>query len=302
MSSSIEILRAAPLSTIQDSGRPGMLRYGIAASGPMDRAAFARAGAWLGTAGPAGIEFTRAGLDLVVTEGTIGVAADGGLFTASVNDRQLGWPTRAVLRAGDRLSITPGASGNYGYLRFDAELDLMPVLGSRSTNLTAGLGGLAGRALVPGDRLTFGDKLPTTRSPHPQPTPIEDGPLRILWGLHADLFPGAMRQRVLTEAFTVSSRLDRMGVGLDDPHRVFEGWTSLSLISDAIVPGDIQILGNGTPTVLMRDHQTVGGYPRIATIISADLDRFAQQRPGAAITFTAVSPDHARRIFEGTRT
>jgi biotin-dependent carboxylase-like uncharacterized protein len=300
VSARIEILRAAPLTTIQDAGRPGTLRYGIAASGPMDRAAFVRAAGWLGTAGRAGLEFTRAGLDFAVIDGTIGVAADGGDFTAVVNDRQLGWPTRAVLRAGDRLSITPGQSGNYGYLRFDAELDLMPVLGSMSTNLTAGLGGVAGRGLVPGDRLTFGDKLPTTRSPHPQPAPIEDGPLRILWGLHADLFPAAIRQRFLTEAFTVSARLDRMGVGLDDPHRVFEGWTSLSLISDAIVPGDIQILGNGTPTVLMRDHQPVGGYPRIATILSADLDRFAQLRPGTAITFTAVSPDHARRILEGT--
>lgn len=302
MSSSIEILRAAPLTTIQDEGRPGMFRYGIAASGPMDRAAFARAGGWLGNAGGAGIEFTRAGLDLVVAEGTIGVAADGGSFTASVNDRQLNWPTRAVLRTGDRLSITPGPLGNYGYLRFDAELDLEPVLGSKATNLTAGLGGLEGRGLLPGDRLTFGDKLPATRSPHPQPEPDPEGPLRILWGLHADLFPASMRQRFLGESFTISTRLDRMGVGLDDPHRVFEGWAALSLISDAIVPGDIQILGNGTPTVLMRDHQTVGGYPRIATIISADLDRFAQQRPGAAITFTAVSPDHARRILEGTRT
>jgi allophanate hydrolase subunit 2 len=85
-----------------------------------------------------------------------------------------------------------------------------------------------------------------------------------------------------------------MGVRLRDPGGVFAGQRRLSLVSDAIVPGDIQILGDGVPIVLMRDHQPTGGYPRIATVVSADLDRFAQMRPGAPVRFRPVTLEHAR--------
>jgi len=92
----------------------------------------------------------------------------------------------------------------------------------------------------------------------------------------------------------VSQNLDRMGVRLTDTAGIFRTRPRLMLVSDAIVPGDIQILGDGTPTVLMRDHQPTGGYPRIATIVSADLDRFAQIRPGTEVRFQPVSLEHAR--------
>ena len=85
-----------------------------------------------------------------------------------------------------------------------------------------------------------------------------------------------------------------MGVRLSDPTGVFSGQRKLSLVSDAIVPGDIQILGDGTPIVLMRDHQPTGGYPRVATVVSADLDRFAQMRPGTELRFRPVTLEHAR--------
>lgn len=301
MSAGLIVRRAGPLVTVQDAGRPGALRYGIAGSGPMDRAAFARAGGWLGGAASAGLEVTRTGVELELETGTLGVAGDGGGFVAMVNGQRRDWPMRVVLKPGDRLDISPGDWGNYGYLRFDAELDLPSMLGSCATNATAGLGGLEGRALIAGDRLRFGDSVPPRPSTHPRPVEAGGGAIRVMWGLHADLFPAELRDRFLSERFVVSQRLDRMGVGLDDPGRVFAGWTSLSLVSDAIVPGDIQIVGDGAPTVLMRDHQPVGGYPRIATVISADLDRFAQLRPGSDIRFEAVSPDHARRIVEETR-
>jgi allophanate hydrolase len=93
--------------------------------------------------------------------------------------------------------------------------------------------------------------------------------------------------------------MDRMGVRLDDIEGVFADVAGLSLVSDAIVPGDIQILGDGTPVVLMRDHQPTGGYPRIATIISADLDRFAQMRPGTRVTFESVTLAHAQNLRTG---
>jgi allophanate hydrolase subunit 2 len=106
-----------------------------------------------------------------------------------------------------------------------------------------------------------------------------------------------VRQAFAENGFVVSMHLDRMGVRLGDPAGVFAGAPILSLVSDAIVPGDIQILGDGTPIVLMRDHQPTGGYPRIATVISADLDRFAQLRPGTQLAFAPVSLHKARQLY-----
>lgn len=264
----LTILRAGPLTTVQDAGRFGMLRHGISASGPMDRAAFTAAGAALPSAGTAGIEFTQ-GLAFEV---------DGPLTIAA--------PETRGLKAGDRVELPP-AAGNYGYLRFDREMEAAPVLGSRSTNVAVGLGGYKGRALKAGDRIAFGE---VGRPEAGRVASIGEGPLRVVWGIHADLFDAEVRERFLAGAFVVTTSLDRMGVRLEDRAGVFRDQRRLTLVSDAIVPGDIQILGDRTPIVLMRDHQPTGGYPRIATIVSADLDRFAQMRPGSELTFRAVRP------------
>ncbi len=263
----ITILRVGPLTTLQDAGRFGMLRHGISASGPMDRGAFGAAGVALLLAGSTGIEFTQG----------LAFEADGPLTVATPEVREL--------KAGERVELPP-APGNYGYVRFDREIEIAPVLGSRSTNVTVGLGGYKGRALKAGDRIVLGGE------GRPEPPPPEasggEGPLRVIWGIHADLFDAGLRQRFTETAFRVTTSLDRMGVKLEDPAGLFRDQQKLGLVSDAIVPGDIQILGDGTPIVLMRDHQPTGGYPRIATIVTADLDRFAQLRPGTAVSFLPV--------------
>lgn len=296
-SAELRILRAAPAVTIQDAGRAGQLRFGVGASGPMDRLGFERAGRWLGAAGSAGLEFGPAGLSFVLDSKRAQAAFDGGAFTLTVNGRRQKWPAVIKLTPGDVVDITPGAWGNYGYVRFDREMDVPMVLGSRSTSLVAGLGGLQGRALVAGDILglaqidALGQRQKPTERVRPEPAPI-----RVLWGLHADLFEAGVRQAFVEKPFAVSQRLDRMGVRLNDAEGVFAGEPVLSLVSDAVVAGDIQILGDGTPIVLMRDHQPTGGYPRIATVISADLDRFAQMRPGETVRFAPVTPQAAHAL------
>lgn len=286
----IVITRAGPLATLQDAGRFGMLAHGISASGPMDRGAFAAGGALLPRAGRTAIEFTTAGLAFRA-EGLLRVGCAGGQFSLSVNGNPREWPAQLGLDEGDEVEITPGPAGNYGYLRFDREIDFPPLLGSWSTNLTVGLGGFKGRALKAGDRVAFGAPGTTATS---VVAALSDGPIRVLWGLHADLFDPLVRSDFTTDGFTISTGLDRMGVRLSDPRQIFRRHRRLNLVSDAIVPGDIQILGDGTPIVLMRDHQPTGGYPRIATVISADLDRFAQMRPGAEVRFQPVTLEHAR--------
>ncbi|MGN6488016.1 MAG: biotin-dependent carboxyltransferase family protein [Devosia sp.] len=289
--SRIRMTRAGPLTTLQDAGRPGLLAQGVSASGPMDRGGFERAGVWLGGAGRTGIEFTS-GIAFEVEAGTLAMAADGGGFGLEVNGKAVAWPARAVLRAGDTVEVRPGGWGNWGYLRFGCEVDVEPVLGSRSTNSVAGLG----KALAVGDTVAFGAEAVRKAAPHPRPYEPSTGPIRVLWGLHADLFEPAVRRRFVAEPFRVSAGMDRMGIRLEDPGGVFREQRALSLVSDAIVPGDLQILGDGTPIVLMRDHQPTGGYPRIATVASADLDRFAQLRPGTEVRFEPVTLAHARGL------
>lgn len=299
----VRILRAGPATTIQDAGRFGYLRHGISASGPMDAGAFGAAGRMLPVAGTAGIEFTRAGMEFTV-DGPVTAAFAGGDFSLARNGTAVAWPAVLPLATGDRIAVTPGAAGNYGYVRFAAEIDVPVVLGSRATHLVAGLGGWKGRALRAGDVLPFTplvDGIGRAGAPATEKSARDDGPIRILWGLHADLFTPGVRQAFLAATFTVSTRLDRMGVRLGDPAGVFAGAPVLSLVSDAIVPGDIQILGDGTPIVLMRDHQPTGGYPRIATVISADLDRLAQLRPGATLAFAPVTLHKAQDFLRDGR-
>lgn len=293
MTATLLITRAGPLATIQDAGRFGMLAHGISASGPMDRSAYDLAGR-LAAAPSGAIETTTAGLDFRVDSGACTMGFAGGAFVVRRNGEPLDWPGATALEAGDRIAITPGAAGNYGYLRFDARLDIPTVMGSMATNSRARIGGLEGRPLVAGDRLRLLDS--AAAEPSLAAGLDGEGPIRVIWGLHADLFESA-RDRFVTTPFKISSRMDRMGVRLDDPSDVFTGSAALSLVSDAVVPGDIQILGDGTPIVLMRDHQPTGGYPRIATIVAADLDRFAQLRPGSAVAFVSVGVEHAHQLL-----
>jgi len=291
----IIIERAGPLVTIQDAGRFGYLAHGISASGPMDAGAFRRAGMLAGSGEAAGIEFSMLGLDLLVADGEALMGWDGGRFEVSINGQKQNWPGSARLVAGDRMSISAGTVGNYGYLRFGGEIDVPAVMGSGATSLRVRIGGLEGRALKAGDRLGLvGEGVaPAAVSP----TNTADGPIRFVWGLHAEVFDAALRDQFVTSAFRISSMMDRMGVRLRDEARVFAEARILSLVSDPVVVGDIQILGDGTPIVLGRDHQPTGGYPRIGTIISADLDRFFQLRPNAEVMFAPVGLDHAQALL-----
>nr|WP_295885948.1 biotin-dependent carboxyltransferase family protein [uncultured Devosia sp.] len=302
MSAVLSLLRAGPLTSVQDGGRFNMLRHGISASGPMDRRAFELSGKLAG-GGAGGIEFTTAGLELRLSSGRCRVGFAGGDFVVRHNGTKLDWPGSVALVEGDIIAVTPGSRGNYGYLRFDGSIDLQPVLGSIATSSRARLGGLDGRSLRVGDVITLGGGDKDTGTPAvPEATRPSGGPIRVTWGLHADLFPQGLRQRFVEAEFVISSRLDRMGVRLGDPKGVFADAAILSLASDAIVPGDIQILGDGTPIVLMRDHQPTGGYPRIATVVTADLDRLAQMRPGTTVAFAPVTVEHAHALLRSRET
>lgn len=295
MSAAIIIERAGPLTTLQDAGRFDYLAQGISASGPMDCAAFRRAGLFAGAGEGAGIEFSMLGIDLLLSESELSLGWDGGTFQVAFNGKPHNWPGGLRLKKGDRLNISSGKGGNYGYLRFGGNVDVPNLLGSRSTSLRARIGGLEGRVLTAGDtlRIIGEGEMPSM----PGPAPTADGPIRFIWGLHADVFDAAIREKFVTSRFRISSMMDRMGVRIRDESGVFAEARILSLVSDPVVVGDIQILGDGTPIVLGRDHQPTGGYPRIGTVISADLDRFFQLRPNAEIAFSPIGLDHAQALL-----
>ncbi|MCB1516739.1 MAG: biotin-dependent carboxyltransferase family protein [Hyphomicrobiaceae bacterium] len=289
----LEISAAPPLATVQDEGRFGKLAYGISASGPLDRYGFAKAGEILDGKAGAALELAGGRFSARVLGGTIRAAGSGGTFAISVNGKARGWNSRIVVKDGDEIEITPGKSGNFAYLRFDHELDVPMVMGSRSTNLIAALGGLDDRNLRAGDQIELTE---ITAPSHTLPlTPEPEGPIRFIWGIHTDFLPNELLNAFCESPFSVSHQIDRMGLRLNDEAGIFRNLEALHLVSDAVVPGDVQILGDGTPVVLMRDHQPTGGYPRIATIVPDDLSRLAQMRPGTELSFEPISLDRWER-------
>lgn len=288
----LAIVFAAPLVTVQDAGRPGLMRFGVPASGPVDRAAFALANAALGNPpGRAAVEVSPGGLVLDCRSGGVTVALVGEGFSLSVNAARSEGAAVVTVRAGQRLSVRPGQRGSWAVLAFAGEIAAPVWLGSRATHSQSGLGG---GLLVTGGRLTIdeAEELPGREGPIPVPPtgpPLER--VRVVLGPQDRFFATETLAVVLVSDFAVTGARDRMGVRLSGPPLPVAA--ALDMPSAPVTRGSVQVAGDGVATVLLADHQTTGGYPRIATVIAPDLDRFAQLRPGARFRFVSVTPSGA---------
>ncbi|MEO1090192.1 MAG: urea amidolyase [Pseudomonadota bacterium] len=284
-------------TTVQDLGRPGFQRNGVAEGGAVDPVAVWEGAALLGQPPElAALEMVGLGGRYRAFGGAVRVALTGAPFAAERGGgRAAPWRGSFVLEDGEVLTIGGALTGGYGYLHVGGGVDVAPVLRSLSTHLRAGFGGFGGRALRKGDRLIVGvddgqpGELELSDLPNDPPNRI-----RVLWGVQAEEFSAAERERFLASTFEVTPQRDRMGVRLAHDGEPFVTERSLTLISDAVVLGDVQVPGDGRAVVLLADRQPTGGYPRIATVISADLAAFAQLPPGAAFHFVAV--DHATAV------
>lgn len=296
MTSRLDIISCGPSLTLQDRGRPGYLACGVSAGGAMDLRALAEGQGLLGnSADCAAIEMVGTGGRFSPSGGSVWIALTGAAFRVSVGGIPVKWRTAFRLEEGQVLDIGPGLEGNYGYLSVGGGFDVLPVLGSRATQPRAGIGGVEGRPLKAGDRLPVGPSghLPESPLILPPADYFNAAVIRVLWGAQAHLFPDDERSRFTETRFRISASMDRMGVRLEtgaDPIRTDSG---LVAISDSVVLGDLQVPGNGRPIALMADRQPTGGYPRIATIISADIPSFAQLRPGTEVQFRAVDEAEA---------
>ncbi|WP_112310258.1 5-oxoprolinase subunit C family protein [Pseudogemmobacter bohemicus] len=278
---------AGPHVSIQDAGRPGWARFGVPQSGAMDRLALRAANAALGNPPDAPvIEISRGGLQIGCEAGEIGFALAGGGFMLEHAGKHPGSWSRGILRAGESLAIRPGYWGNWCCLAFAGRLSLRQWLGSVATHGPSGLGG---GILVAGTRLDF-DQIRQQPDLAPRfPCPVLARPrqvLRVTQGPQERYFPAEALRELYEGPWRVTSAADRMGTRLRGP--AIAPRAPLDMASEPLARGSVQVAGDGVATILTADHQTTGGYPRIATVLDCDLDAFAQTAPGRIVAFEPV--------------
>src|SRR5476649_2713376 len=271
----LKVISPGVFSQIQDRGRYGYAHYGVPASGPMDPVASRLANAVVGNdPNAAVVELTASGGQYLIMEGSC-LLCIGGDVPASANGVMLAPWVSHRLKAGSELRLGIMRQGMRAYLAFAGGIDVEPVLGSRATLTRAGLGGWHGRALQKGDELPLlspaGSRGRRYCSHHLLERLYPQGPLAVIAGPQQDAFPPSAFYDFTHSRYRISAQADRMGYRLAGaPLSHLRG---ADMVSDAVVPGSIQVPGNGQPIVALHDRKTTGGYPKIATIISADLPR-----------------------------
>jgi len=302
---SVFVERAGFLTSVQDLGRMGFRELGVSSGGALDSFGLRVANLLLGNAdGAAGLEITLGGLQLRFEDERV-VAWCGGEFDVRIGSRALPAGHAGLVTAGEKLKIGAPKVGCRSWLSISGGIYVAPVLGSRSTDLRASFGGFEGRSLHDGDVLPLGarpgsptpaEDISSWTAPHDWVSPAKPKPiLRFIRGVDWNCFDTSTLQRLTSEAFTVSFDSDRMGVRLEGPElkRVDDS----DLISEAVSPGTIQVPPSGKPILLLGDCQTIGGYPKMAHVITVDLGVAAQLRAGDRVRFSEVSLADAYRLL-----
>ena len=282
---------AGPLVTFQDIGRPGNMRYGVSASGPMDIVSFEAANAVLGNeTKQTAIEISLGGLILQCHEGSITLAVTGGDFLIEYQGQKISSWTVLTIQKGERLSIRAGKSGSWAYLAFSGKLNLKDWLKSNSTHSTSGFGG---GVLKTGQKFTLTDASNQANRIGPilKPSFNTNDLIHAVLGPQDQYFMNTAIEIFSDSIFKVSDNYDRMGMQLTGPK--LELKSALSIPSEPVVKGSIQVSGDGIPTILLADHQTTGGYPKIATVISSDINRLVQFRSNQSVEFILISSNEA---------
>ncbi|MFD2718913.1 biotin-dependent carboxyltransferase family protein [Hymenobacter monticola] len=314
---SLNILRPGLLTTVQDLGRHGYQADGVVVSGAMDAVALRVGNLLVGNAeDAAGLEITVLG-PRIRFEADHLIALTGAHLSPTLNGRSVGMNRPVWVAAGTELAFGAAAAGCRAYLAVAGGVAVPLVLGSRSTYLRAGLGGLHGRALRAGDVLPtapptpLGQKLMAmlaalaspktwaqasyTPGPRLCGTPLPATTVRAIAGPEHEQFSPASQRAFWQQPFRVSPEADRMGYRLQGPE--LNRQTNAELLSGAVTFGTVQVPASGQPIALMADHQTTGGYPRLAQVITADFPVLAQLRPGQQLWFQRVTLAEAQALY-----
>lgn len=285
----LDVVRAVGLVTVQDRGWDSGRAVGLPQSGALDLGALIIGNALVGNdPAAAGLEVVGGSLTVRATTRTV-IAITGGVG-ARVGDGAVPRWRSVVVEPGSTVTIGTGASQRVGYLAVAGGIDVAPTLGARATYLPTGIGGFHGRRLGAGDQIPVGL---TNQSYSPKMLAVEPdvpgttSPIRVVAGPQAYLFDEDALARLVRSEWTVSPTSDRMGSRLVGPS--IAPRIAASLPSEATCLGAIQIPDDGQPIVLLADGPTVGGYPKVGAVISADLGRFAQLGPGSRVHFSWVT-------------
>lgn len=304
-------LRAGFLTSVQDLGRPGLREFGVSPGGALDPHALRVANLLVGNdESAAGLEITFGGLRLRFADDRI-VAWCGGSFEARVGSTALLSGHPALVRAGEDVSIAAPAIGCRAWLAISGGVDAPIVLGSRSGDLKGGFGGLNGRPIRDGEEIPLRknsgcstslvkklerQRIGSWKPPHGWSSTAQLEPmLRFVRGADDNHCALGVIETFSTETFFVSPDSDRMGVRLEGPR--LERSSETDLLSEAVMPGTVQVPPNGKPILLLNDCQTIGGYPKLAHVITVDLAIAAQLRPADRVRFCEVSLAEAHRAF-----
>ncbi len=305
MTRALKVHRIGPGASIQDMGRPGFLTFGLSRGGAADRLAVEEGAALLGQSSDlAALEMPGAGGTFEATEDTR-IALTGAPMRADIDGVRLAWNASHLLPTCARLSIGAAESGSVGYLSVGGGFATPERLGSRSTHFAAGIG----EAIAVGDTLPVGaDTRDSVNMKIAPDLRFSGGKVRIVPSMQTAMFAEAELQRFENTAFRKDLRANRMGMRLLSDGEGFRPQSGLSIVSEVILPGDIQITGDGTPFALLCECGTTGGYPRIGSILPCDLPRVVQAAAGTELQFAFVTLDEAvdiatrERAAQATRT
>jgi len=294
------IVSAGALSAIQDLGRVGYQKMGMPVAGVMDNYAARCANILVGNNEKAAlIETALLGPEIKFTGKTL-VALTGADMSAQINGVKIKNWKAYLVNKDDVLKLKGAVSGIRNYIAFSGGINVPSVMGSYATYIKGGIGGVNGRALKAGDLLNFGSggKF-SIREMDASDIPIynENIVLRAVAGPFSEYFTDEGSDLFFGQSYTVGARSDRMGIFLEGSALSFTNKTA-DILSSAILMGSVQITNDATPVILMADRQTTGGYAQIATVISPDLPKAAQAKPGAKISFQKVSISEAQNIYK----
>jgi biotin-dependent carboxylase-like uncharacterized protein len=301
MSAALKVIASGPHTTIQAGRRTGFQDIGIPASGPLDAISLRLANALVGNPPDAAtLEMLLQGPMCEVLADSVRIALVGcaaGIEVRSSHARIIEAGRSVRLEKGDVFRIGPLIDSACAYLAIEGGIDIPLVLGSQSTYTRGAIGGIEGRRLQKNDMVPLNRSDAESREERALGEPLDlalEHAVRVVLGPQADYFTERGIETFLSSTFTVSPQADRMGFRLDGP--VIEHAKGYNIVSDGVVSGSIQVPGTGRPIILMADNQTAGGYPKIATVISADVPMVGRRRPGRSVRFTAVEVGEAERL------
>lgn len=291
-----QMLKPGMFTTIQDLGRYRCLRYGVPISGAMDVFSLIAANILVAN-NPDGacLEITLIGPELQALARTQ-IAITGGDVSPKINDNTVPMWQTLEMREGDLVSFGRMESGCRSYVSVRGGIDTPVVLGSRSTFVRGGFGGMSGRQLKTGD-IIDGFEAPLLEAEYSTPDELRPHftghyEVRVVLGPQADMFTEKGMNTFLSNPYEVTVESDRMGYRLEGP--IIEHRGKADIVSDALLPGAVQVPRNGKPIVIMRDAQTTGGYPKIAVTTTPDISLLGQAKPNDTIEFSKITVQQAQ--------